>query len=147
MDLVVQAVEHGNIIHGDGWIGLGVITPFFDGLVMHQINHHGRVLFVKERRGIIRHLQKLIRPIERECIIIFWCLYAFIASGFEHSVANMTVFSLALFSEHPETISFLGACYNLFWVTIGNTVSGAVLMGTGYWYAAGRPMNSEVNTK
>lgn len=82
-----------------------------------------------------------------KCIIIFWCLYAFIASGFEHSVANMTVFSLALFSEHPETISFIGAAYNLFWVTIGNTVSGAILMGTGYWYAAGRPMNSEAKTK
>ena len=26
-----------------------------------------------------------------KCIAIFWCLYAFIASGFEHSVANMTL--------------------------------------------------------
>ncbi len=78
-----------------------------------------------------------------KCIIIFWCLYAFIASGFEHSVANMTVFSLALLSDHPGNISFLGASYNLFWVTIGNTLSGVVLMGGGYWYAAGRPINSE----
>src|SRR5262252_3623143 len=28
-----------------------------------------------------------------KCIAIFWCLYAFIASGFEHSVANMTLLS------------------------------------------------------
>lgn len=74
-----------------------------------------------------------------KCIIIFWCLYAFIASGFEHSVANMTVFSLALLSEHSDKINFLGALHNLFWVTIGNTVSGVIFMGAGYWFAAGKP--------
>ena len=31
-----------------------------------------------------------------KCIAIFWCLYAFIASGFEHSVANMTLLSIVL---------------------------------------------------
>ena len=31
-----------------------------------------------------------------KCIAIFWCLYAFIASGFEHSVANMTLLAIAL---------------------------------------------------
>ena len=74
-----------------------------------------------------------------KCIIIFWCLFAFIATGFEHSVANMTLFSVALFSEHPETVSLAGAARNLFWVTLGNTFSGAIFMGLGYWVAAGRP--------
>jgi len=74
-----------------------------------------------------------------KCIIIFWCLFAFIASGFEHSVANMTLFSVALLSEHPETVSLIGAARNIFWVTLGNTFAGAVLMGFAYWLAAGRP--------
>ncbi|MDH3579272.1 MAG: formate/nitrite transporter family protein [Hyphomicrobiales bacterium] len=74
-----------------------------------------------------------------KCILIFWCLYVFIAAGFEHSVANMTVFSVALFSEHPETITYSGAAYNLFWVTLGNAASGAILMGLAYWAVAGRP--------
>ena len=74
-----------------------------------------------------------------KCIIIFWCLFAFIAAGFEHSVANMTVFSIALFSEHPANVSVLGAAHNLLWVTIGNLVSGAIVMGAGYWLVAGRP--------
>ncbi len=78
-----------------------------------------------------------------KCIIIFWCLFAFIAAGFEHSVANMTLFSVALFSEHPETVSLAGAVRNLVWVTLGNTFSGAVLMGFGYWLAAGRPITKE----
>lgn len=74
-----------------------------------------------------------------KCVIIFWCLFAFIAAGFEHSVANMTLFSVALLSDHADTVSMIGAARNLFWVTIGNTISGAALMGYGYWVAAGRP--------
>ncbi len=74
-----------------------------------------------------------------KCLIIFWCLFAFIASGFEHSVANMTLFSVALLSEHADTVSVLGAARNLLWVTLGNTIAGTVFMGLGYWTAAGRP--------
>jgi nitrite transporter NirC len=48
-----------------------------------------------------------------KCIAIFWCLYAFIASGFEHSVANMTLLSIALFTEHPATVSLSGLGWNL----------------------------------
>ena len=74
-----------------------------------------------------------------KCIVIFWCLYAFIATGFEHSVANMTLFSVALLSEHPDTIQIMGAARNLFWVTLGNMAGGVVFMGLGYWTAAGSP--------
>ena len=72
-----------------------------------------------------------------KCVLIFWCLFAFIASGFEHSVANMTIFAVALLSSHPETITVPGAGYNLFWVTIGNAISGTVFLGLGYWIVAG----------
>ena len=74
-----------------------------------------------------------------KCIVIFWCLYAFIAAGFEHSVANMMVFAVALLSEHPETLTTMAAGRNLIWVTLGNTLSGAVLMAIGYWQVADRP--------
>lgn len=73
-----------------------------------------------------------------KCILIFWCLFAFIASGFEHSVANMTVFALALISAHPPEVTAIGAGWNLLWVTVGNIVSGALVMGWGYWRIAGR---------
>ncbi|MGH1479438.1 MAG: nitrite transporter NirC [Geminicoccales bacterium] len=74
-----------------------------------------------------------------KCILIFWCLYAFIAAGFEHSVANMTVFAVALLSEHPETLTMAAAGRNLVWVTLGNILSGAVFMAIGYWQVAARP--------
>ncbi len=74
-----------------------------------------------------------------KCIAIFWCLFAFIGSGYEHSVANMTLLAIALLGEHPETVSVAGMAHNLLWVTLGNIVSGAIIMGTGYW-AASRPV-------
>src|SRR5262249_19526980 len=64
-----------------------------------------------------------------KCIAIFWCLFAFIGSGFEHSVANMTLLSIALLAPHPDTISLGGLVHNLVWVTLGNVVSGAGIMG------------------
>ncbi len=66
-------------------------------------------------------------------IVIFWALLAFIASGFEHSVANMTLFSIALLGEHPETVSLYGMGYNLLWVTLGNLLAGSLFMALGYW--------------
>ena len=74
-----------------------------------------------------------------KCIAIFWCLFAFIASGFEHSVANMTVFSVALLGNHPDTVSLMGVGHNLLWVSLGNIVSGAGIMGVGYWAASREP--------
>ncbi|MCP4490987.1 MAG: nitrite transporter NirC [Gammaproteobacteria bacterium] len=70
-----------------------------------------------------------------KCIVIFWCLFAFIASGFEHSVANMTLLSIALLSNHPDSITIFGMMHNLIWVTLGNIIGGSLFMGVGYWVA------------
>lgn len=70
-------------------------------------------------------------------IIIFMCLFAFITSGFEHSIANMTIFAVALLSNAIQGATFVGAVYNLIIVTIGNMVGGALIMGVGA-YLLGR---------
>ncbi|NIK78474.1 nitrite transporter NirC [Paenibacillus castaneae] len=66
-------------------------------------------------------------------ILIFWMLFAFIASGYEHSIANMTVLGLALLLPHPETITIAGWFHNMIPVTLGNIVGGALFVGTAYW--------------
>lgn len=68
-------------------------------------------------------------------IMIFWCLFAFISSGFEHCVANMTLLSLGLLLPHNAEISLVGFGYNLTWVTLGNVVGGALFVGMAYWFA------------
>lgn len=67
-------------------------------------------------------------------IMIFWCLFAFITSGFEHSIANMTLLSIGLLLPHSEAISMIGFMNNLIPVTLGNIVGGAVVLGLGYWF-------------
>lgn len=67
-------------------------------------------------------------------IMIGWCLFAFIAAGFEHSIANMTIFSMGLFMEHPEGVSIAGLFANLIPVTIGNFIGGGLILGGSYYY-------------
>jgi len=67
-------------------------------------------------------------------IMIFWCLFAFITSGFEHSIANMTIFSIGLLMDHSDSVSIMGMFQNLIPVTIGNFIGGAVLVGGTYYY-------------
>ncbi|MCP4481536.1 MAG: formate/nitrite transporter family protein [bacterium] len=68
-------------------------------------------------------------------LLIFWCLFAFIGSGFEHSIANMTIFGLSLFGPSTSSAVSWGGCFaNLIPVTLGNVVGGALFIGVGYWY-------------
>lgn len=67
-----------------------------------------------------------------KAIVIFWALYAFIASGYEHSVANMTLLSLSLMVSGGQEISYLAVAHNLLWVTLGNIIGGALFMGGAY---------------
>jgi nitrite transporter len=69
-------------------------------------------------------------------VLIFWCLFAFIGSGFEHSVANMTLLGIALFQPHGDTVSWMGFVQNLVPVTLGNIIGGGLLVGGLYWFAS-----------
>ena len=60
-------------------------------------------------------------------IVIFWCIFTFVVCGFEHSIANMTMLSLALLAPHTAAISAAGFLYNLFFVTAGNLIGGALI--------------------
>jgi formate/nitrite transporter len=76
---------------------------------------------------------------------------AFVAAGFEHSIANMYFIPVALFVKQLGTPAFFTAIQktpadfphltwgnfftaNLLPVTIGNIVGGAVMVGLVYWF-------------
>jgi nitrite transporter NirC len=67
--------------------------------------------------------------------LIFWCLLAFIASGFEHVVANMTVFSLGLL-QHLHGVTAAAFARNMLFVGLGNLVGGWLLVGRAYAFTA-----------
>ena len=68
-----------------------------------------------------------------KCIVIFWCLFAFIACGYEHSVANMTLLGMSLFARDGGEVSWMGFGKNLLFVTFGNIVGGVLFVGGMYW--------------
>lgn len=77
--------------------------------------------------------------------LIFWTLFAFITSGYEHSVANMTIFAMGLFSPHDvAVVNWAGFFNNLIPVTLGNIAGGAGFMGLGYWFIGSQKKKLEV---
>jgi len=68
---------------------------------------------------------------------IWFPIMAFVALGFEHSVANMFFVPLGIFSGAEATWGqFL--IRNLIPVTLGNLLGGGFFVGVIYWYLYGR---------
>ncbi len=64
---------------------------------------------------------------------IWFPIMAFVAMGFEHSVANMFFIPTSIF--YGADISWLSFLIdNLIPVTLGNIVGGALFVGTAYWF-------------
>lgn len=67
--------------------------------------------------------------------VLWWALLAFICSGFEHSIANVTSFSLAALDG---SIGWGALARNLVWTVPGNIVGGGVVIGLGYAWMSGQ---------
>lgn len=70
-----------------------------------------------------------------KCIAMAWILLAFVAAGFEHSVANMTGLTLGLLVDHPS-ITIVGMARNLAIVSLGNAIGGLVFICGAYIVAS-----------
>lgn len=66
--------------------------------------------------------------------VMMFLVFTFFLSGYEHSIANLSLFTIALLSPHPDTITVAGAIHNLIPVTIGNIIGGSVFVGMVYHY-------------
>lgn len=70
-------------------------------------------------------------------------VFCFFISGYEHSIANMCTFAIAIVIDHPGTISFNGIIHNLIPVTIGNLIGGGFFMGFMYYYVNKPYLNAQ----
>lgn len=76
------------------------------------------------------------RSVSGKILAIVFPISAFVALGFEHSVANMYFIPLGMLVGDTITIGqFLS---NLIAVTAGNLIGGSVLVGLVYWIIYGR---------
>jgi formate/nitrite transporter len=97
------------------------------------------------------------RTVTDKILAIVFPISAFVASGFEHSVANMYFISIGLFVKHDRGwLSSLGSSApdtsnitwgNFLWgnlvpVTLGNVVGGGLMVGIVYWFIYLRPVAS-----
>jgi nitrite transporter NirC len=69
-------------------------------------------------------------------LLIWWCMFTFITSGYEHSIANMCGLMLGLLLPHGEAVTWGGYWYNLGLATLGNVVGGAVFVAGVYWVSS-----------
>lgn len=88
--------------------------------------------------GLAIWMAARVRSEVAKILLIFAAILAFISSGFEHVVANMTTYGIGLFSGDPNATWGLFA-NNLLWVGLGNLIGGAVVVGLGYWIIGGSP--------
>lgn len=76
------------------------------------------------------------RSVADKILAILFPISAFVACGFEHSVANMYFLPIGimLVAGGPAPLSVLGALSNLVLVTIGNILGGTLMVALIYWF-------------
>lgn len=79
--------------------------------------------------AVAKHESKIVG-----IILVNWSVLGFVVSGYEHVVANFSVFMLALMqSQGVEGISWLGFFRNVVPVTFGNVVGAALFVSLQYY--------------
>jgi formate transporter len=88
------------------------------------------------------------RNVTDKILSIIFPISAFVAAGFEHSIANMYFIPLGLMLRNDPAyagvpylseLSWSGFIHNLIPVTLGNLAGGAVMVGLVYWVIYRRP--------
>ena len=118
---------------------LGQLPPdhaLFDG-ALHKAQQTGSVIFFK---GVLANwIVCLAVRIALRCneevakiLVLVPIVFIFVYLGFEHSIANMGTFSMAMLGGGVLTMG--EALHNLFFSTVGNVVGGVLFVGLPFTY-------------
>ena len=124
------------LLLGAGALELPPDHALFTG-ALHKAHQAGSVIFFK---GILANwIVCLAVRIALRCheevakiLILVLVVFIFVYLGFEHSIANMGTFSLAILGG--GTLTFAEALHNLIYSTAGNIVGGVLLVGLPFSY-------------
>ncbi|MBM4336496.1 MAG: formate/nitrite transporter family protein [Deltaproteobacteria bacterium] len=75
------------------------------------------------------------RSVADRILAILFPITAFVAMGFEHSIANWFFLPFALALDGQGSVSWIGVGRNLAAVSVGNVVGGTLLVAGVYWVA------------
>jgi nitrite transporter NirC len=103
----------------------------------HKAHQTGVVIFIK---GILANwivclaVRTALRCKEEvaKILILVLVVFIFVYLGFEHSIANMGTFSMAILGGGSVTLA--DALHNLLYSTLGNVVGGVVFVGLPFAY-------------
>jgi nitrite transporter len=120
----------------------------FTGAV-HKAHQAGGVIFMK---GILANwivclaVRMALRCQEEvaKIIILILVIFIFVYLGFEHSIANMGTFAMAILGGGSVTSG--DALHNLLYSTAGNLVGGVVLVGLPFTYLNPREREEQITS-
>ena len=137
----VGSILFALVVHGGGVFSSGPAAEFLSSTVAAKDALTGPQLFW---RAVLCNMLVCLglwmaartRDDAAKLVVLWWALLAFISSGFEHSVANMTTFALAALAG---TGDWAMLARNLLWTVPGNLVGGALVVGAVYGYLGTTP--------
>jgi len=143
----------GAILVASLLFGAGSLTQLpsdhalFEG-ALAKVQQAGSVIFFK---GILANwIVCLAVRIALRCreeiakiLVLISTVFIFVYLGFEHSIANMGTFSLAMLGGGTLTIG--QALHNLLYSTIGNVVGGVLLVGLPFTYLNPREREEQMD--
>ncbi len=118
----------------------------FDG-ALHKAGQAGSVIFFK---GVLANwIVCLAVRIALRCkeeiakiVVLVLIVFIFVYLGFEHSIANMGTFSMAILGGSSLTMG--QALHNLLYSTVGNVVGGVILVGLPFTYLNSRERDEQM---
>ena len=130
------AILVATLLLGAGSLQLPADHALFTG-ALHKAHQAGSVIFIK---GILANwIVCLAVRIALRCqdevakiLVLIFVVFIFVYLGFEHSIANMGTFSMAILGG--GTLTFAEALHNLLYSTTGNVVGGVLLVGLPFTY-------------
>lgn len=131
--LLAAAVHAGGTLTGPGTSMLAAVTAAKHAATGPQLLW--RAVLCNALVCLALWMAARTRSDGAKLVVLWWALLAFIASGFEHSVANVTVFGLAALDG---SIGWDALARNLAWTVPGNVLGGGLVVGLGYAWVAGR---------
>ena len=121
---------------GDGAVGETMVQIARSKIALDPVSAFARGILCNALVCLAVWLCMGARSVADKILAILFPITAFVACGFEHSVANMFFLPLGivLAGGGPDPLSIVGAVSSLLWVTIGNIIGGTLLVALVYWF-------------
>jgi len=121
---------------GDGAVGETLIQIARGKIALDPVSAVARGILCNALVCLAVWLCMGARGVADKILAIVFPISAFVACGFEHSVANMYFLpsGIVLAAGSAAPLSVSGAIGNLVLVTIGNILGGTVLVALVYWF-------------